>query len=160
MCGAFLIQMLLSPTQREVADLCLPVFDREVDPDITGRPVEGERPGEALQIGKAEPAGGAKSTTPFLLSKGLPPIPATFVAKIKKGDFVDMAELLRDNIEAERRCSKESGSGASTGQQSQSRREIPDILSWVQCFGTYTFIAVQLHPENSTVVSLPDNIAA
>ena len=79
----------VSPTQREVAGLCLPVFDREVDPDVTGRPAEGERPGEALQTGKAEPAGGAKSTIPFLLGEGLPPIPAKFVAKIQKGDFVD-----------------------------------------------------------------------
>ena len=67
----------------------MPVFDREVDPDVTGRPAEGERPGEALQTGKAEPAGGAKSTIPFLLGEGLPPIPAKFVAKIQKGDFVD-----------------------------------------------------------------------
>ena len=61
------------------------------------------------------PAGAAKSTTPFLLGEGLPPIPVKLVAKIQKGDFVDMAELLWDNIEADRRYSKEGGSGASTG---------------------------------------------
>ena len=60
-----------------------------------------------------------------------------------------MAELLRDNIEADRRRSKEGGGGASTGQQSQSRCEVPDILIWVQCFGIYTSIVVQLHPEKT-----------
>ena len=140
-----------SPTEREVASLRLPVFDREVVQDVPGRPAEGERPGETLQTGKAEPAEGSKSTTPFLLGEGLPPIPAKLVVKIQKGDFVDMAELLRDNIEADRRRSKEGSIGPSTGQQSQSRREVPDILSWVQCFGIYISIVVvvQLHPEKT-----------
>ena len=33
----------------------------------------------------------------------MPPIPAKLVAKIQKGDFLDMAELLQDNMEAEKR---------------------------------------------------------
>ena len=131
-----------STAEREVAGLRLPVFDQEVDQDVPGRPAEGEHPGETLQTGKAEPAGGAKSTTPFLLGEGLPP-------RHKKGDFVNMAELLRDNTEADRRRSKEGGVGPSTGQQSQSRREVPDILSWVQCFGIYTSIVVLLHQEKT-----------
>ena len=93
----------ICPTQREVAGLCLPVFDNEVDPDVTRRLAESECPGEALQTGKVEPVGGAKSTVPFLLGEGLPPIPAKLV---QKGDFVDMAELLQDNIESDRRRSK------------------------------------------------------
>ena len=43
---------------------------------------------------------GTKSAAPFILGESLPPIPAKLVAKIQKGEFVDMAELLRDNIEA------------------------------------------------------------
>ena len=58
-----------------------------------------------------------------------------------------MVELLWDNIEADRRCSKEGSASISTGQQSQSRHEVPDILSWVQYFGIYTSIFVQLHLE-------------
>ena len=77
----------VSPTQREVAGLRLPVFDREVDQDVTGRPAEGERPGEALQTGKAEPAGGAKSTTPFLLGEGLPPHTCEISGQDTKGRF-------------------------------------------------------------------------
>lgn len=40
---------------------------------------------------------------PFLLSEGLLPVPAKLVNQILKVDFVDMAELLRDNLEAQHR---------------------------------------------------------
>ena len=35
---------------------------------------------------------------PFVLSKGHPAVPAKLVRKIQKGGYVDMAELLRDNM--------------------------------------------------------------
>ncbi len=35
-----------------------------------------------------------------MFSEGLPPVPGELVGKILNGDFIDMAELLRDNIEA------------------------------------------------------------
>ena len=73
----------VSPTQREVASLRLPAFDWEVDQEVTRWPAEGEHPGEAQQTGKAEPVEGAKSTISFLLSRGLPPIPAKLVAKMQ-----------------------------------------------------------------------------
>ena len=37
---------------------------------------------------------------PFLLSEGLPTISSKIVKKITNGEFADMAELLRDNIDA------------------------------------------------------------
>ena len=55
--------------------------------------------GEAQKKEKADSAGEAKTATPFLLGEGLPPIPSKPVDKIQKGDFVDMAGLLQDNIE-------------------------------------------------------------
>ena len=45
----------------------------------------------------------SSETGAFMLGEGLPPVPAKLVAKILKGEFVNMAELLQDNIEAERR---------------------------------------------------------
>ena len=134
------------PTESEIAGLNLPVFDREVD---ARRPPDSARVGETAPKVQLDSAGGAKMVTPFLLGEGLPPIPAKLVAKIQKGDFVDMAELLRDNMEAERRRSKEDGASTSSGQLTQSRREVPDILSWVQCFGIYTSIVVQTRPEKT-----------
>ena len=41
---------------------------------------------------------------PFILSEGLPPVPYKLTARILKGEFVDMAELLHDNLEAQRRA--------------------------------------------------------
>ena len=40
---------------------------------------------------------------PFVLSDGLAPVPAKLVTRILRGDFVDMAKLLRDNLEAQQR---------------------------------------------------------
>ena len=40
---------------------------------------------------------------PFVPSDGLAPVPAKLVARILKVEFIDMAELLRDNLEAQRR---------------------------------------------------------
>ena len=56
-----------------------------------------------------------------------------------------MAELLRDNLEAER------GNGLQSGlpQSAQTKPlccEVPDILSWAQCFGVYIGVEVEKHP--------------
>ena len=68
------------------------------------------------------------------------------------GEYVDMADLLRDNVEAERRrgavtdnttCTGGGGGGAGKGK----RREIPDLLSWVQCFGVYACVVASQHPK-------------
>ena len=56
-------------------------------------------------------------------------------------DFVDMAELLRDNMEVERRAGGE-------GEPSLTRRrEVPDILSWLQCFSMYAAVLGAHYPE-------------
>ena len=71
---------------------------------------------------------------PFILGEGLPAVPAKLANKIQKGD---MAELLKDNIEAER-CRVAHGQEGSSSNPTPSRtswREVPDLLSWLQCFG-------------------------
>ena len=58
-----------------------------------------------------------------------------------------MSELLRDNIEAEWHQM-----GLQSGQPpylAQGRREVPNILSWVQCFGTYASVVISKYPERS-----------
>ena len=94
---------------------------------------------------KAKTGGSAVPTAPFFMSDCLPPVPAKLVAKIVKRDNVDMAELLRDNIEAERwRTDHPSSSSASSH---ANRREVPDILSWLQCFGVYASVVPSHKPE-------------
>lgn len=57
-----------------------------------------------------------------------------------------MAELLRDNIEAERRTSTVEGQKSPKVAHS-TRCEIPDLLSWVQCFATFIAVVVSVHPS-------------
>ncbi len=68
----------------------------------------------ALTLGGEAKEASAISEPPFILSEGLPPIPPKLVKKIQKGDYVDMAELLRDNMELGRRQNLEAclGGGA------------------------------------------------
>ena len=54
-----------------------------------------------------------------------------------------MAELLRDNIEAERRRGVQ---GEGSNNSKTARREIPDILSWIQCFGIYVSVMASKFP--------------
>jgi hypothetical protein len=61
---------------------------------------------------------------PFILSERLSPVPHTLVWRILQGEYVDMVELLRDNLEAQRRSS------------SQRKGSSSNLFSWVQCFGT------------------------
>ena len=64
---------------------------------------------------------------PFIVGEGLPAVAAKLVAKIHRGEYVDMAEHLKDNIEAERRHSLQEG--LQGGQISRSNwREIPDLI--------------------------------
>ena len=49
--------------------------------------------------------------SPFILSEALPVVSAKLVRRILRGEYIDMAELLKDNMEAERRrLSAEGGS--------------------------------------------------
>ena len=73
-------------------------------------------------------------TEAFVLGEALPGVPAKLVRRILKAEYVDMAELLKDNMEAERRRWRAEG-GQPQGHFTQRtpRREIPDVLSWLQC---------------------------
>ena len=61
-----------------------------------------------------------------------------------RGNFVDMAELLCDNLEADRHEAK----GADG--RLASRREAPELLSWMQCFGIYVCVVASWHPKSDT----------
>ena len=79
---------------------------------------------------------------PFNLSENLPVVPARLVKRILKSDYIDMAELLKDNMEVERRQALvEAGAYSSSMQARASRREMPDILlSWLNCFSMYAAV--------------------
>ena len=117
-------------------------------------PTPGEEPGGELPGGRPSTSSGAtgaagpqSSGKPFILSEGLPPVPCKLVARILKGEFIDMAELLRDNLEAQRRASAVAQVGAAAASNAKSRREVPDLMSWVQCFGTYIAVVTSQFPH-------------
>lgn len=145
---------LVDPTENGMARKGVAEFLGVVDPvgaekttsklPITNDPPvgEGERPGSS----KAKVGPPPTTAQPFILSECLPPVPAKLVAKIIKGDYVEMAELLRDNIEMERRGAAVDTSACS-GTNRLQRREVPDFLSWLQCFGTYASIVGNHKPK-------------
>ena len=86
---------------------------------------------------------GGIETTPFVLSEASPVIPKKIVNRILKGEFVDMAELLKDNMEADRRKRTAEGIAPKPAFGSvASCRDVPDVMSWAQCFSHH-------HPEVS-----------
>lgn len=99
-------------------------------------------PEEVLEVRAKEPKKAGEPAA-FILGEALPVVPARLVRKILNGEFVDMAELLRDNMEAERRrAGQEKETGLRVG-----RREIPDMLSWLHCFSLYAAIIGSKYPE-------------
>ncbi len=71
-------------------------------------------------------------------SCSLPPIPAKLVAKIRSGSFVDMKELLPDNITLQ--SPVESAQTAKSASKVKPR-EVKSITSWLYCFLAYMALA-------------------
>ena len=119
----------------EVMGLHLPVFREEACLDKArppqGGPVE-EEPTDSHMGEKARPVQEAHL---FVLSEALPVVPSKLVQRILKGEYVDMAELLKDNAEVRRR---RLAAGESGQTPRACRREIPDFESWMLCFSAYT----------------------
>ena len=95
-----------------MGDLDLSSFSGELlgeDKEQT-TPREREEPGEWKR---------ALEEKPFMLGESLPVVPAKLVKKIKKGEFLDMSELLKDNVEAERRRSLSKGANVGARQQGE-----------------------------------------
>lgn len=122
-----------------------------LDLDTFGEVSDG--PGPSGVKVSAPPPGHAetkeKDCGPFVLSDALPVVPAKLAKKIRRGEFVDMSELLKDNMEVERRRAAQGGEG---GHQAAAvarvdRREVPDLLSWLHCFSLYAAIVCKAHPN-------------
>ena len=128
-----------------VRELELPSFESSVGPPAVE--AEAETPGGGPSVRKRE---AEMEAQPFVLSETLPVVPAKLVKKITRGEFVDMAELLKDNIEAERRRLALEGefSQGHIG-QAMCRREVPDLMSWLQCFSLYAAVVASKFPDKA-----------
>ena len=132
---------------QEVIGLGLPLFS-EV----------GERSGSSatpVQLRSAKTVGAGRTesvdTAPFILSEALPVVPAKLVKKIRNGEYIDMAELLKDNIELERRRAATEGEGSRSSflTHRTGRRELPDIMSWLHCFSLFAAVVSAEYPEKA-----------
>ena len=130
---------------RAVARLNLPTFE-SVEPSRS-EAGKGKGPGDRSTTKEPEME---QEVAPFIICETLPVVPAKLVKKILKGDFVDMAELLNDNMEAERRRYSAKGELGQSGiSQRGSRREVPDIMSWVQCYSMYAGVICNKYREKA-----------
>ena len=93
-----------------------------------------------------EDATGSQDTSPVLsIGAGLPPVPLKLVKRIHAGEFIDMSELLPDRL------------GINAGppldgdkeEKRIKRRQVANILEWVQCFSIFTAVRTQKYPEKT-----------
>ena len=77
------------------------------------------------------------------IGDGLPPVPAKLAAKIRKGEFVEMGELLPEFWSSHR---EEDTEGKHEAKVRRSRK-VTDISTWLQCFGSYVSVRDQYTPS-------------
>ena len=83
--------------------------------------------------------------SPLMLASSLPPVPAKLAKRIREMDFVEMRELLPDNI-ALSECI-EALLSHSARERVTHQREIGSLLTWVSSFATYVAVISESHPE-------------
>ena len=92
----------------------------------------------------------------FILSEGLAPVPTKLMAKNRKGEFIDMvellhnnvlAELLHDNVQAHHRGMLQDPMEGGTPPAKHLQWEEPDMISWVQCFGIFKVVVASVNPD-------------
>ena len=82
----------------------------------------------------------------MILSAALQPIPARLVRRIQSGEFVEMRDLLTDNIALHEQLEAVQGpllSAATPGALRARLREVPSLISWVFCFAAYMVVRTQ-----------------
>ena len=132
------------PRQEDISNLGLGLYTEEVvtsGGEVPQNPV-GRDVGGGVSPAKEKSKASETAAGPFVVCDSLFPVPAKVVAKIKAKEFVDMAEILRDNIELERRLMNE----VMPSTTRLSRREVPDLLSWVVCFSMFASVVSSLDP--------------
>ena len=89
--------------------------------------------------------GDQESSTVICIGAGLPPVPQKLVKRIQAGEFIDMSELLPDRLGINAGPPLE---GDKESKQTK-RRQVANILEWVQCFSVFTAVRTQKCPEKT-----------
>ena len=76
-------------------------------------------------------------------------MPRKLVKKIQAGDFVDMSELLPDRLGVHASLSSTGEKGDKGEKPQQKRRQVANIMEWVQCFAIYTAVVTAAAPDRT-----------
>ena len=94
---------------------------------------------------------GSNCTQAFILGSGRPPVPAKLVSQILTGKFIELSELIPENLAPPTTESTsftiEGRSIVPTTTSSRKKTEISDILTWVECFNSYISVITAFHLE-------------
>ena len=111
-------------------------------------------PVSAVQNAPSSSSAPVSLTSPFVLGPGRPPIPAKVVTQILCHKFIEMPDLLPENLDLPQ-C--ESSSFAIEGGAivpitrvaSKRKQEVTDRLTWVECFTSYITVLTTYMPNRS-----------
>ena len=90
----------------------------------------------------------------FILGPGRPPVPARLVAQILAYKFVEMSDLIPENLEAPTTevptfIIEGRSIVPTTTTSSRKKNEIGDVLTWVECFNSYIAVISASRPERA-----------
>ena len=126
-----------------VRELSLPSFESE---SVAGG--AGARVVEAgHSSGPAEKKSTEKETAKFKLGDTLPVVPARLVRRILRGDYVDMSDLMPESMDVEMR--RAAGEEEPKASAKASRKVVPDIVTWAQCFSFFAAVVSSEYPEKA-----------
>ena len=83
------------------------------------------------------------SLSGVFIGDGLSPVPAKLVTKILRRDFVEMGELLPEF----HALSRDEDGASRSDTKSHRSWSVTDILTWLQCFGTYVGVLAPSQPD-------------
>ena len=101
---------------------------------------------ELSETGRQQTGYRAGTITPVTIHSlyigGLPPIPQKLIRRIQDGHFINMAELLPDNLEA-----TNSTDDDHTINTKCKHQEVTQIMDWIQYFSTYIAVVSRAKPD-------------
>lgn len=83
---------------------------------------------------------------PFRVGPGYSPIPEKLVSKIQAGQFIELADLLPENVKAQDTEPQSYLNGNLLVASKKRVREITDVMTWVEAFTVYMWIFCSAHP--------------
>lgn len=94
---------------------------------------------------------GSSLNQAFISGPSRPPVSAKLVSQILSGKFMELSELIPENLEAPSTESTsftiEGRSIVPTTTSSRKKTEISDILTWVECFNSYISVITAFQQE-------------